>query len=371
LINDYGELYNIKRSKNEATQKRVSNFLTNNGVRVEAHSTQESVRGRLSRNQRPDFLLLDDFETNKTKDSKAYTQQVINHINEFKSGLDSKHKILYLGNYITELGSVQELMDRAETDDKLLVRMVAVEEYGKPTWPDKYVMTDSELEEYPNKVSLEDKKKQLGSVVYSAEMLNQPIDESTQVFFRKNFKYRTLEEVNEGNVRKFATIDTALSKKANSDYTGIVKNYVNMKNEWNIQAKRYKINPKELINLIFQMHDDGFEKIGIEQTAYSEAIEPFFKDECALRNKYPYVVPLKHGGEMKESRIKGLIPRYESGTIYHIDALDLEEELLRFPNAIHDDVSDAMAYQLKIAEPPFKIIEEDYEEDYLYPEIGI
>lgn len=371
FIADYGELYNAKRNADNVTQKRVSNFLTNNEIRVEAHSTQESVRGRLHGHQRPDFLLLDDFETNKTKDSKAYTEQVIKHIDEFKAGLDSTAKILYLGNYITEFGSIQSLIDRAKTDTKLLVRNVPVEVDGKPTWPDKYVMTDEELLLNPGKVSLEDKKRQFGSVVYSAEMLNQPIDETTQVFFKKNFKYKTLEEVLKDRVRKFATIDTALSKGDKSDYTGITKNYVNKKNEWNIIAKQYKISPKELINIIFQLHDEGFEKIGIETTAYTEAIEPFFLDECKLRNKYPYVVQLKHGGIMKEARIQGLVPRYEAGTIYHIEATDAEEQLLRFPKSLHDDVIDALAYQLKIAEPPFEQEFIQPQEEFTHPEIGI
>ena len=373
FIADYGELYNIKRNADNVTQKRVSNFLTNNGVRVEAHSTQESVRGRLHGHQRPDFLLLDDFETNKTKDSKAHTESVISHINEFKAGLDSTAKIMYLGNYITEFGSVQSLIDRSKTDNKLRIRMIPVEKDGKPTWEDKYVMTDEELKTNPNKVSLEDKKKQLGSVVYSAEMLNQPIDESTAVFFKKNFKYKKLEDVLKEQVRKFATIDTALSKGSKSDFTGIVKNYVNKKNDWHISARRYRIDPKELINLIFQLHEEGFEKIGIEQTAYSEAIEPFFQEECRLRNKYPYVLQLKHGGIMKETRIKGLVPRYEAGSIYHLEGetVDLEEEALRFPKSLHDDVIDAMAYQLKIAEAPFEQHFEQPEEELRYPEIGV
>ena len=128
-----------------------------------------------------------------------------------------------------------------------------------------------------------------------------------------------------------------------------------------------------MIDLIFQFHDEGFEKIGIEQTAYSEAIEPFFLDECRIRNKYPYVVQIKHGGVMKETRIRGLIPRYEAGTIYHIEGEceDLEDELLRFPKAIHDDVSDAMAYQLKIAEPPFNTILKEEKEQLLYDDIGL
>lgn len=352
---DFGEMYNAKRNADEVTQKRVSNFITNNGVRVEAHSTQESVRGRIHGHQRPDFLLLDDFETNKTKDSKAYTEQVIKHIDEFKTGLDSTAKIIYLGNYITEYGSIQTLLNRAKIDDKLKIRMVSVEKDGKPTWPDKYCMTNKESEE-TGKVSLEDKKKQFGSLVYSAEMLNTPIDESTQEFFKKNFKYRTIEEVKRMKTRKFATIDSALTKHAESDFTGITKNYVSENNDWNLDARRYKINSKELINLIFQIHDEGFEKIGIEEGAFTQAVEPFFQDECRVRNKYPYIIKLKHGGIMKETRIRGLIPRYEAGQIYHITGTcqELEEELLKFPKGINDDVADSTQYQNVIAEPPRK-----------------
>lgn len=374
FIADYGELYNVKREADNVTQKRISNFLTSNGVRVEAHSTQESVRGRLHGHQRPDFLLLDDFETNKTKDSKAYTEQVIKHIDEFKAGLDSTAKIMYLGNYITEFGSVQSLIDRSKTDNRLLIRNIPVEKDGILAWPEKYVKTDAELASNPDKVSLEDKKRQLGSVVYSAEMLNQPVDESVQVFFKKNFKSADLSEVLKQEVRKFATIDTALSKGPKSDFTGIVKNYVTKKNDWHLSAKQYRIDPKELINIIFQLHDEGFEKIGIEEGAYSEAIEMFFNDECRIRNKYPYIVKLKHGGVMKETRIQGLVPRYEKGTIYHLagECEDLEDQLLRFPKSLHDDVMDALAYQSKIAEPPFEQVNQVVEEEeVLYPSIGI
>ena len=357
---DFGEMYNAKRDPNEVTQKRINNFVTNNGVRVEAHSTQESVRGRLHGHQRPDFLLLDDFETNKTKDSQAYTKQVIDHISEFKGGLDSTAKVLYLGNYITEFGSIQSLIDRAKVDDKLFIRNVPVEVNGKPTWEEKYVMTDAEAVG-TKKVSLEDKKKQLGSLVYSAEMLNQPVDEATQKFFKKWFKYKAQAYVDGFRTRKFVLIDTALSKHAESDNTGIAKIYVDEQNNWYVAAKGYRINPKSLIDLIFQFHEQGFEKIGIEKTAYSEAIEPFMQDEMRLRGKYPFVVQLSHGGVNKEVRIEGLVPRYEVGTIYHIEGEceELETELLKFPRSVHDDIADAESYGPKICEPPFPLSFDD------------
>lgn len=378
---DFGELYNQRRNDEEVTQKRVSNFVTTNMVRVEAHSTQESVRGRLHGHQRPDALLVDDFETNKTKDSKAYTEQVISHIDEFKSGLDSTAIVLYLGNYITEYGSVQALRDRAKTDKRLKVTMVPVmDQNGVPTWPAKYAVTDAEAEERnrgkgpdePKVVSLEDKRRMLGTQVFKAEMMNQPIDETSQEFLKKWFKYKKLEEVEATTNRKFATIDTAFSKSEGSDNTGITKNYVTENGDYHFSARKYRINPKALIDIIFQLHDAGFEKIGIEETAYSMAIEPFFADECEKRSTYPYVVPLKHGGIQKETRIRGLIPRYEAGKVWHIEGQcdDLESELLRFPKSLHDDVSDSAAYQLKIAEAPYQQSEPEPEVQGPYPDIG-
>lgn len=370
IKSDFGELFNSKRNPDEIQQKRVNNFVTNHGVRVEAHSTQESVRGRLHGHQRPDFLIIDDFETNKTKDSEAYTSQVINHINEFKSGLDSQAIVLYLGNYITEYGSVRALMDRAKNDERLLVRNVPVVlSDGSLAWKDKYTLTKE-----AGKVDLEDKKIQLGSQVFNAEMMNQPIDDTVQEFFEKNFKPIEWQKVREMRTRKFATIDSALSKKSENDATGCTRNYVNEKNDWHFDSREYRFNSKGLIDLVFQLHDEGFEKIGIEETAFTEAIEPFFLDECSLRNKYPYVVPLKHGGIMKETRIRGLIPRYEAGTIYHIVGKCgvLESQLLRFPHSKFDDVADSAQYQNKIAEPPFPEDPTPVEEEKLnYPDIGL
>jgi phage terminase large subunit-like protein len=359
LISDFGHLYNAKRDENETTQKRVNNFVANNGVRVEAHSTGKSVRGRLHGNQRPDFLLLDDFETNDTKDSKLTTSSIIAHIDEFKSGLDSSANVLYLGNLITDNGSIATLYERAKTDSRLIVRQVDAETpEGKPTWSSKYVMTDIEAEILnrdltENKfVSLEDKKRQLGSLVYSAEMMNQPVSGKSGIFKREMFRYITRTDLEKKNTRKFATIDSALSKDAESDATGVVRNYVDDQNFWHLSAKEYRINPKGLIDLMFQLYDEGMEKIGIETTTFTQAIQPFFEDECRKRGKYPHIVQLKHGGVMKETRIEALVPYYEGKTIVHIEGECevLEDQLIRFPLSKHDDVSDATQYMRFIAQ---------------------
>ncbi len=372
ILADYGELYNTKRNSEELTQKKISNFLTNNGIRVEAHSTQESIRGRLHGAQRPDALILDDFETNKTKDSEAYTAQVAGHISEAQSGMDANGIVLYLCNYITEYGNVNKLFERSKRDDRLRVRKVDVIMDGKPSWEAKHCLTDAEAK-LTGKVSIEDIRRKLGPQVFNAEMMNLPIDEDSQEFSQTWFKTVTRQEVLGKNTRKFALIDSAMSKGSDSDNSGVARVYVDSENKWFVSGKKYRVNAKSLIDLLFQLHDEGMEQIGIETTAYSEGVKPYFEEECRKRNKYPRIVELKHGGVQKETRIRGLIPRYSNGDIFHIqgECDDLENELLRFPKSKHDDVMDALAYGAQICAKPYDTSRFQQEEIQIYSEIGI
>ena len=214
---------------------------------------------------------------------------------------------------------------------------------GEALWPDKF-----------DEKKLAITRAAIGSYEWSALYQQNPIDVESQEFKKDWLRYRTWSEIAKLPLRKFATIDPAGSKKKESDNTGVTRNYVTLQNEWNIKSRRYRINAKGIIDLIFQLHDEGMEKIGIEEGVYSDAIEPFLKEKMDELNIYPNVVPLKHRGIMKETRIRGLIPRYENSKIFHIEGecLDLEEEYLRFPKCAHDDCLDTTAYQNQIALPP-------------------
>lgn len=300
---------------------------------------------------------LDDFETNKTKDSLAYTTSTRGHIEEFASGLASNAGILYLGNYITKTGVVQWLMDRAKEDQRIRIRMVPAIENGEPTWPSKYAMTNEEAEK-TNKVSLEDKRKQLGTVVFETEMMNNPIGSEYQVFKKEMFHRISLDEVLKKTCRVFLTLDTAISQTKNGDYTGGAINFVDMEGKWNIMAINRRMTPKQLIDFVFEIHNKYHpEQNGIEKTTFQMALKEFFEEEMRKRNQYPVMVDLLHGGKKKEERIRGsLLGRYESGSINHIDGYceELEQQLLAFPNSVHDDVIDALSYQDQIAQSPFQ-----------------
>jgi len=201
---------------------------------------------------------------------------------------------------------------------------------GEPLWKEKY-----------NLETLETTKNTVGTYDWSSLYQQNPVLTENQEFKPHWFKTRTQVELDNIQTRRFLTIDTAISKTAAADFTGICDNQVDVNNFWNLKAWRVKVDPKELIDLLFTLQNKNqYETIGIEKTIYLMVIKPFLDDEQRKRNKFLPIVELHHNQINKELRIRGLIPRYESGSVFHIhnECTALEEELLTFPKAINDDV---------------------------------
>ncbi|HOH62085.1 MAG TPA: hypothetical protein PK698_06415 [Bacilli bacterium] len=381
LIDDFGQLYNTDRTAKLAEQKRISDFTTNPvkdkdgnilhiGVRCEAHSTQEPIRGRLHNAKRPDFVLLDDFETIKTIKSKVYTKNIADHIAEMKGGLDAQNrKVLYLGNYISEFANVQSIIDRQDHDPELRVRIVPIIKDGVPTWPQKYCMTDEEAK-VSGLVSIEAKRRSMwtpeeGDTTFQAEMLCNPIDDRLSEFKREYFQQIKFDRILEQQTSVYVTIDTPSqrenSKMDKADFCGICINWVNKENKWHFKAWREKLGPTQIIEKMLSIHlwlisvGTPASKFGWEDTAYTRGLEIALRTLQRERNVFlPTLIWLKTQGRAKKDRIRsGLLHRYETRSIFHVEneCLDLENELLRFPNSQNDDCSDASAYQSDIARP--------------------
>jgi phage terminase large subunit-like protein len=229
-------------------------------------------------------------------------------------------------------------------DDLYKGRVMRLE--GQALWPEEFSMKQ-----------LEDIKGVIGLYDFSSLYQQNPIASENQEFKPEWIQKATWEEVKKTPTRKFLCVDTAISRTDNADSTGLCLNFVDEKNNWHFKAWKVRVNPKQLIDLIFQLHEEfSIEKIGIEETVYLLTIKSFFDEECRKRNRFPYVVPLKHHHTQKETRIRGLVPRYETKSVWHIEETcrDLEEEMIQFPKGKHDDVLDATAYQLQLAQRAYQ-----------------
>ncbi len=213
---------------------------------------------------------------------------------------------------------------------------------GEPLWKDKYPVE-----------ALMEIKNTIGPYDWSALYMGSPVLTENQEFKPQWIKTIKEEDVEKMSCRRNLTIDTAMSKSTQADYTGFVDNRINSENFWHIKAWRLKLGPEELVDILFSLHESNrYDKIGIEKTAYLEGLKPFLDSEQRRRGRFLPIVELEHKQTSKEIRIRGLIPRYASGSVYHIEnqCSALEEEQISFPFGTNDDVLDAEAYHLQISE---------------------
>lgn len=208
LISDFGHLYYKKQAKDalsEAKMKRIKSFITENGVKVVTFSTQQPIRGQLQGHERLDCMIFDDFENNETKDSSVKTQAIINHINEYRSGMSAGSCALYLCNYISDSGSVAYLMETLKNNPITRVRFTPVKDkVGKIAWEEKFTLSDKEAHEFNktladpklHKLSLESLRRSLSESVYETEMMLNP-SKSGDLYFNREIIDTALLKVRE------------------------------------------------------------------------------------------------------------------------------------------------------------------------------
>jgi hypothetical protein len=226
---------------------------------------------------------------------------------------------------------------------------------GEALWADHFTLD-----------KLEAIKRDIGSYDWSSLYQGSPLDSDSQEFRRDMFHYKTEPELQDKRLNRYLTIDLAFSDKETADNIGFCDNRVDGQNRWNLRAWGRKLSPKDLIDYLFVLHfENNYTGIGIldKHSQYTIVVKPFIDDECRKRNKFLPITTIKTQQTAKELRIRSLLPRYLNGAVNHLEGacVDLEQELLRFPKGVHDDVADATAAMVEFAQPP-----NAEELDYLY-----
>jgi hypothetical protein len=263
-------------------------------------------------------------------------------------------------------GAVIVVMTRWHDDD-LVGRILRSE--NKDKWDVVHlpaIATEDELERKKGEAlwsnhftleKLEAIKQDIGTYDWSSLYQGNPIDSDTQEFKREHFHYRSEDDLKDKRLNRYLTIDLAFSDKETADSIGFCDNRVDPVNRWNFRAWGRKLSPKDFIDYLFILHaENNYAQIGIldKHSQYTIVIKPFIEEECRKRNKFLPITTIKTNDVSKELRIRGLLPRYLNSAVYHLEGscVDLEEELLRFPKGVHDDVADAAAAMVGFAEPP-------------------
>jgi hypothetical protein len=133
--NFYPHLFAKTLIKREET---MASFTTSTGIKVIADTVGTDQRGQLQEASRPDFIVMDDFETRKTLRSAVETQAIFDNMEEARTGLSQDGGVVYTGNYLSERGNVHRLIQPIEGKEVLITPIL---KDGVPSWP-AYTLTE-------------------------------------------------------------------------------------------------------------------------------------------------------------------------------------------------------------------------------------
>lgn len=296
--------------------------------------------------QHYDLIIADDLENRETVSTKEQRTKGKNYYNDLLDLLEPGGTVIVIGTRWHYDDLYAHLIEHNETHEDMVImkRQVWADEERKTTiFPQKFTPA------YVHQL-----RKQKGSYEFSCQYLNEPVSEEDADFKREFFKWfvPTPQDM-AGDI--YITVDPALSKDSSADNTGIVVNSV-VNGKWKVlEAYGRKMNATELVDELFYLYrkyQPNFVEMGIEDMMYTQALQYDITRRMKETGIWFKLTPLRHRNRHKEDRIRALIPLFERGNIeLGVRCKELEDELVHFPAAKHDDVLDALAYQLDIVKP--------------------
>jgi len=235
-----------------------------------------------------------------------------------------------------------------------ILDLPAISDKWEALWPEKYDVD-----------KLEQIKQSIWPRDFNSLYQWQPFDETWGAFKKEMFQYYDYNAIKSRDLNIITFIDPAISLKESADYTAIVTiGQDSSNNIYVLDIWRQRAEPDEIITNLFKIVDDWKpERVWIETVAYQKMLALEIKKQMQLRDKWFTLDEVKPMWE-KEARIKSILqPRYSNKNIYHNhNCWDLETELLRFPSARHDDISDSLSWAVKLLDVNFWDDDSSYEQ---------
>ena len=196
---------------------------------------------------------------------------------------------------------------------------------------------------------LDDIKAGMGIYMFNMLYLNNPLAKEFMAFNPDWFRYYEESECPEEG-ENLVTLDPAdpPTGKKSQDYSAIVSVKHTKKGLFVRRYRRKRLSDKQMIDETFAVaEEDGACKIRIEVNRYAH-LAAAFREAMKISGKYYSIDEVKAKKINKEARVKNrLSPLFENGVIYMKKGMrELEEELTTFPYGKHDDLIDALSWQV-------------------------
>lgn len=176
-----------------------------------------------------------------------------------------------------------------------------------------------------------------------------PVADDGSYFTRQMLQWYTQQPPTD--MRYYCAWDLAIGKGDRNDYTvGVCFGVDRDDNLWLVDMVRGRFDSFEIVEAILDMHQRWKPaSIGVEKGQIAMAIGPLLQKRIAERRLWEANIrDLPPGRRDKEARARAIQGRMKQGKVYFPKnepwITDLVHELLRFPNGVHDDAVDAIAW---------------------------
>lgn len=330
LIKDYGD--QITRERWNQNQ-----FVLKNGVIFTAIGVGQSTRGLNYLNIRPDYVLIDDLyddedissnESRKKKESWVWSTL-------FKARAVGKVAPMHIRGTAIHQNDIMHQLAKAERWSSK--KYVACDfDSGTVLWPQAHTIE-----------SLTHDREEMGSLIFSREMLNDPWDEESAIIYS-----HWIQEVTElPDVEFMATImavDPADKEKKNNDYTGKAVAYVTQdRNVYIVHLEQQKMTQSKNVDSVVHLHEEYKTHTALIETNKGYGLFSELRDKTS--------VPVKEviATKSKNARLMGVQSFFENGKVFFLSTRidkkvldDVKQQLVQL-NPDHDDMRDAVVMILE------------------------
>ncbi len=337
LIQDFGpfETQDDEWTKTDIIVRRYNS-------RISARSSGQKVRGIIHKQWRPQLIIGDDLENQKSVRTKEQRDKTYRwFIGEALQAGDVGTKAVLTGNLL----HTDSLMSRVKQEIDDGRRDGVVREY--PLLKDGVIQW---LGKYPDMAAVEKKRREMvDHTIWLREFLLKVVPEDGQEVKDEWIRYYdSLPADGEVNA-KGVGVDLAISKSETADYTSMVTAVsAYLDGSIKIFIRAYPVNERlshfETIERAKALHiaEGSSAQFFVEEVGYQKAaIE-------GMERAFIPVHPMKPGGRDKRARLRSVAMYIQNGTILFpkTGCEDLIIQMTHFGVETHDDLVDAFVYAI-------------------------
>lgn len=303
--------------------------------------------------QHYDLIILDDLVARDNCGTKELRDKVKQYYRDSLDWLEPGGRIVVLGTRWHQDDLYGLLLDESSGFDVLRKEVYTDDTQTAVIFPQKFSI--DYLQQLRKPVALGGK----GAYEFASQYLNNPIDQEAADFKLPWIKF--YDPATPHPAQLYLTIDPALSLSRDADYTAmVVAGMFNDRRVRVVDRRRVRVVPSELVDNVFELVEKWrLHRVGIETFAFQKTLKYEIQRQQRERKIFFSIDELgkRHTGRgeaalPKEARIRRLQPFFEQGLVeIRSDMQDLVDELLAFPRGKHDDLIDALSYQLDYLVP--------------------